>query len=84
MTIKEQAKTTKGSWYSARLGGGHFKLTDCKNISDDGKDLNMLVSLAVAKAMKMNKKSKAKENSDLENESENFKFEHFNIGVEYN
>ena len=46
---------------SARGGGGcRVKFTGAKKLSSDSEELNTLVALAVAKAIKTNKKSKYK------------------------
>ena len=52
-----------------------------KKRSDEGEELNGVVSLVVAKSMKMTKKSKSKDTSDSENETEteHFNFKHIKI-----
>ena len=84
--MPSKAKYTKGTCYSAHGGGVCFKFTSAKNYSSNGEELNMLVSSAVANAMKTNKKSKAKDTSDSENdnESEYLNFEHLKIGSDSN
>ena len=55
----------KGVCASARRGGGRFKFAVAKEHSSNGKELNALVALVVAKSMKINKRYKAKGTSEL-------------------
>ena len=55
-----------------------------KKCSDDAKELNMRIVLAITKAMKMNKKSKVKDASKSENnnQAEQFNLRYFRISVD--
>ena len=55
----------KGVCDSTRGGGGRFKCAVAKEHASNGKELNALVALVVAKSMKINKRSKAKGTSEL-------------------
>ena len=73
----DQAKYIKVTWSSDFEGGRDCaKFTGTKKCSDDGKELNKLVELATAKALKINKMYKAKymDDSKLEYELDHFNF----------
>ena len=63
--MQDQDNSMKGVCASARGGGGRFKFAVAKEHSSNGKELNALVALVVAKSMKINKRSKAKGTSEL-------------------
>ena len=56
---------------------GYVKFAGAKNHSASGKQINMLVAFAVARAIKINKKYKSnyKDDSDLEDELNRFNFD---------
>ena len=84
--IREGAISMKVIWFS-NSGGWvvHIKFAGIKKCFSDGKELNMLPSSYVAKAIKVNKKyrDKATYNSDLEDELEHLKFKRIDIWLEY-
>ena len=57
-------------WYSVCRRGQKRKLLGAKKRSDDDKDMNMLVSLAVERATNTTKNKSKKGNADLENEND--------------
>ena len=61
----------KATWSCDHRGGGRSKFMSTKKRPADYKEMNTLLTYAVAKALrfKNNSKAKAKEKSDLDNES---------------
>ena len=79
--MQVQAKSMKVTRSSARGWGNKFKFLCVKKCLANGEELNAIVALAVAKAVKMTKENSQKDNSDLEddNNAEQFISDHLNI-----
>ena len=70
--MQAQTKSMDLTWFSAYGREGRIKIVGTKKRLSNGKELNRLVALDVAKALKMYKKSKATatDDSNSYNESE--------------
>ena len=80
--MQAQAKVMKLTWLNAHGGkSGHVWFQGVKNLPEEGKDLNALVTNAVKDNLKQNKrvKYKAEHDSGSEEEQEKSKFEDLNI-----
>ena len=67
--MQAQAKNMKVTWVSSNGRRGGVKFVGANKRSADDEELNVIVVLAVAKAMKLTKKkAKAKDASDSEDE----------------
>ena len=84
--IQANEKSMKETQSYAGGGGGHIKYKGEKKLSADGYELNILITYAMAKAIKQKKKSKGNPNNYPKSkfESNNFNFENIDLNKEYN
>ena len=83
--MQAQSKYMKSTWFFDCGGGCGNKFAGDKKCSAYGKDINMLITLSLAKDSKMTKqyKDKAKEAYNSDKEAEYFNFENIDIRADY-